>query len=338
MVFVGKHCADVINLLVPGEDALLLYYPKIPILGRSELPAALVFALIGYGLLAIKKRWTGQQVVALILDLPVEMQVLVSEKRPMTLDALARGQTLTWPQQLVNVVERLVFELADVLVSPSCDETDYLVQKHGLRRSKFVLERRHTYLPDYGRTLPAVQLNGENGLRVFYSGNLALPEVKETIGALLDLYGEAPASHFYLCGHGGQWIHDEVACKGLANVHYLGVLDHATHDAVAQACNVGLLLYDSAYYDMAAPAKYSAYVANGLAILSTDRSTLATFVREDGVGEAVAPAQVRSTLARWLRHPEQVAVYIEQAGQLRGKFTNGGYFQEWWDVVFPIAG
>ena len=150
---------------------------------------------------------------------------------------------------------------------------------------------------------------------------------------MIQVFKKFPASHFYLCGKNGEWINGEMEASKQKNIHYLGVLDYTTHDAVARQCDVGLLLYDHCYYDLAAPAKYSAYVANGLAVLSTDRVTLSNFVQEDQVGLALPLAELPAQLEQWLRFPQQVTPYQVQAQKLSQNFTQGTYMQEWFDKI-----
>ena len=120
---------------------------------------------------------------------------------------------------------------------------------------------------------------------------------------------------------------------GLDNVYYLGVLDYATHDTVARQCDVGLLLYTFAYAHLVPTSKYSAYVANGLAILSTDMVTLSEIIEEDQVGIAVPIQEFSTQLEQWLRFPEQVEPYKERAKQLSQNFGQGSYMQEWFDKI-----
>jgi UDP:flavonoid glycosyltransferase YjiC (YdhE family) len=49
--------------------------------------------------------------------------------------------------------------------------------------------------------------------------------------------------------------------------------------------------------------KYSAYLANGLAILSTDLRCVAENVRHDGVGQAMPIKELALELLRWATRP-----------------------------------
>ena len=49
--------------------------------------------------------------------------------------------------------------------------------------------------------------------------------------------------------------------------------------------------------------KYSAYLANGLAILSTDLRCVAENVKEDGVGQAMPIRELALELMRWATRP-----------------------------------
>jgi hypothetical protein len=50
--------------------------------------------------------------------------------------------------------------------------------------------------------------------------------------------------------------------------------------------------------------KYSAYLANGLAILSTDLRAVADNVRADGVGLTMPIAELALELLRWATRPQ----------------------------------
>ena len=332
-VFLKKQWSDIRDLLAPSEEILLFHYPKMPIIGRSFYTTVLLFAALGYGLLAMKKKVTGQRVVVLIQDLPTEQRLIQPSKSGPDLTQFYDWRQLPKSEWIFTGVERLIFKLADVIIAPSTMLADHIVRKHSLPAAKIRLKRRDIYTPVYESPAQQIELNHDGGPRVFYSGDLGLPALKKNLQQIMQAFQRFSSAHFYLCGKRGQWIHEEIKANGLQNIHYLGLLDYATHDAVLQRCDIGLLLYQHSYYDLMATAKYSAYVANGLAVLSTDLVTLSEILREDQVALALPMEKLANQLVQWLSFPEQIAPYRERAKQLSTNFKQGLYMQEWFDQI-----
>ncbi|MEE8251887.1 MAG: hypothetical protein V3R24_09120 [Gemmatimonadales bacterium] len=327
----GKGWADIRDLLAAGEETLLFHYPKMPIIGRSNYAKVLAFAALGYGLLAIKKTVTGQRAIVLIQDLPTEQRLIRPSSSVPDLTRFHNWRRLPKSEWALTAVERLIFKLADVVVAPSSMLADHIARKHSLPASKIVLKRRDIYAPTYDSAPKAIEVDSADGPRVFYSGDLGLPSLKRNLKAIIHAFRQFPSAHFYVCGKRREWIGKEVEIAGLKNVHYLGLLDYATHDAVLKRCHIGLLLYEHSYYDLMATAKYSAYVAKGLAVLSTDLVTLSEILREDRVGVASTIEELPTRLAHWLESPEELAPYRERARELSSNFVRGLYMQEWFD-------
>ena len=328
-----KQWHDMLDLLTPPEEVLLFHYPKMPFIGRSNAVKVLLAALLAYGLLSVKKRVSGQRVVVLIQDLPIEMCLIRPGDAVPDLSPFYHPKRLSSQDRLFTWIERLIFKMADTIISPSSFLTEHIIPKHGLSPQKIDLKRRDIYIPSYENAPQPVALNPDKGLRVFYSGDLGLPLAVEAIRQVMQVFQQFPLAHLYLCGQQGDWVREEAKSYNLANVHYLGVLDHATYDAVAEQCDVGLLIYQHSYYDLMATAKYSAYVANGLATLTTDLVTLSQMVKEDEVGLAVPFAELPTHLSRWLQHPEEVDPYKRRARQLSDNFRQGLYMLEWFEGI-----
>ena len=321
--FLHKQWRDIADLLSPDEEILLFHYPKIPIYGRSSLGKVLIFAVLGYGLLAVKTMLTGQKVAVLIQDLPAEQRLIGNLPAAPDLSRFQRLQRLPQSEWAGFVVERILFRSADWIIVPSRLLGEHIVQKHGLARAKILLKRRDIYMPRYDADPRQIELAAGPGPRIFYSGSLWLPEAIDNLKRIMWVLRGFPAAHFYLCGQGGRWVPGWVRENGIANVHYLGVLDYATHDAVVQKCDIGLLIYAHSYYDLMATAKYSAYVANGLAVLGTDLVTLTEMIAEDRVGEAVSEHELAARLVSWLLHPEQIQTYRAQRSPAEQRLSRG---------------
>jgi hypothetical protein len=171
------------------------------------------------------------------------------------------------------------------------------------------------------------------GVNVLYSGGLDT-RMEPAFREVLAVFKGHPDARLWICGGGQAQVAAWIDQAGVANARHLGVLDHATHDALAQRCDFGLLLYPRSFYnDMTPTMKYSGYAANGLAILSTDLATVADNLREDGIGRAVPVTEVPGELGRWLDEPARFERYRASAGNLAHKFRQGVYMQEWFDQV-----
>lgn len=336
--FLTQQWRDIRNLLAPDEEVLFFFFPKIPLAGHSDTVKVLLFALVGYGLLALKKRLSGQRVAVLILDLPLEQRLMtqpVQSAQDLQRE-LARFydlRQLNWPDRLFTWVERVLFKQADVIVSLSKLMTEHLQRKHGLPADKICPRGRNFYLPSYDQPPQDIQVADGDGLRVFYSGDLVRPTTVANLKRVMRVFRDFPTSHLYVCGQRGDWVRDEAQVLGLSNVHYLGILDYATHDAVARQCDVGLLLYTFAYANLVPTSKYSAYVANGLAVLSANSITLSENIQADQVGQAVPVQHLPEQLERWLQTPEQIESFKKRAQQLSANFFHGSYMQEWFDEI-----
>jgi len=339
--FLLAQWLDVKRVLAPDEDVLLFVYPKVPFLGHSEFTIVRLLALACFGLLALKRRLTGQRIVVLITDLPQEQRAMTEaadsrQALAAQLDRFCARRGMVWRDRVERAVEGLLFRTAQDVVSLSPLMTQHIIRKHRLPQSKICLRGRNAYAPAHAGKLPAIDLHPANGLRVFYSGGLDTPSVKGALRRIMPLFREFPESHLYVAGRNGGWVQGEAQAAAPDNVRYLGALDYASHDAVARQCDLGLILYSAAYCHLVLTSKYSAYVANGLAVLSSDMISLAEILAEDGVGLCVPAEQMPAQLAAWLNAPHLIAPYRERARQLRGRYWTGIYFQKWFSEV--IAG
>ncbi|MCG3209579.1 MAG: hypothetical protein FOGNACKC_03206 [Anaerolineae bacterium] len=327
--FFRKQWQDTRDLLWIDDEILLFHYPKMPFIGRSGAIKVLLFAVLGYGLLGLKKKITGQRIVVLIQDLPTEQKLIPPTETEPDLNPFYSLRTLPWPHRYFTLVERLIFKIGDTIISPSNLLTGHIIKKHNLTVDKIKLKRRDIYMPSYEAPPQKIQLDPADKIRAFYSGDLGLAVVQKNLLDIIKVFAINPQAGFYLCGRHGEWLTQEIKERDLKNVHYFGVLDHATHDAVARQCDIGLLLYQHSYYDLMATAKYSAYVANKLVILSTNLITLSTIINEDKVGFALPASKLPAQLNLWLQHNNQINQYKNNCQELQPSFFNGTYMEGW---------
>jgi hypothetical protein len=115
----------------------------------------------------------------------------------------------------------------------------------------------------------------------------------------------APATRLHVCGPGREAVEEWLHELDVPNVRHHGQIGVAEHDWLAQRCDVGLILYptDNPYNHLTPTMKYSAYLANGLAVLSTDLERVAENIHQDGVGLAMPIRELSVELMRWATKP-----------------------------------
>jgi hypothetical protein len=337
--FLSEQLEEIRNLIIPGEKTLLFVYPKMPFLGYSGDLRSVPFAVVGYILLSLKKKLTHSSIVLLISDMPIEQRLLTktitsSSELDRQLERCTDQNQLGWKEKVLAIFEKFIFKRADAIISLSPKMTEHILRKHAVLRSKIILRGRNLYLPVYSKDPEKISLDKDSGLRIFYSGDLIRDSTITNLKKIFQVVRNFPSTHFYLCGRDGEWIVPETESQDIHNVHYLGPLDYATHDAIAHQCDVGLIVYSIAYAHLVPTAKYSAYIANGLAVLSTNLITLSQIIQEDGTGISTSIEKLPTVLAQWLEDPKQIKKYKERAAQLSIKFTKGVCMQFWFDELF----
>ena len=301
-------------------DVHVLVYPKLPVLAFTDKPWLLRATRFFYHAWARRVTRRGQRIAVIVEDLPAEQGFGPSAPEK------ASART---PQKML---EQAVFCSSNALVVASQRFADYILTKHPVDRGRIMVFRRNIYMPPQALAA-SCPVEPVAGINVLYSGGLD-ERMALTFREVLAVFARHSNAQFWICGpgqsHVTQWI-DEVGAK---NARHLGTLDHATHDALAQNCDFGLLLYPRSFYnDMTPTMKYSGYAANGLAILSTDLATVADNLREDGIGRAAPVTEVPGELERWLDQPARFERYRASARDLAHTFRQGVYMQEWLDQV-----
>ncbi len=138
----------------------------------------------------------------------------------------------------------------------------------------------------------------------FYSGPVDA-QVATNFREILRSIRNAPGTMLHVCGPGREALREWLVELDVPNVTHYGQLGIADHDWLARRCDVGLILYpsDNPYNHTTPTLKYSAYLANGLAVLSTDLRCVADNVRADGVGQAMPIRELALELLRWATRP-----------------------------------
>ena len=320
--------------LLLGQPAGLYYlvYPKVPLVAFGVPTWLLPCAILGYLLFWLRKKLTGAAVVVEIEDLPVENGYLRASETVPDLDR-CRWRRLTLPEKLYTLLEWVIFHSADHIIHPSPAFSGHVAAKFAIPAERMRLYRREIYMPSYTSEPRLGPLPDLRRVNVFYSGNLTLDFLVPNLRQVIEAIAGLPDACLYVCGSDGAWIEEWCHQRGQDNVHYLGLLSHADHDAAARQCQVGLMLYGHSYADFKCTAKYPAYVANGLAVLSTDLHYLSQVIAEDGAGKALPMNELVAELARWVAQPELIEPYRSRAQTLSREYLRGTYMAEWFEPL-----
>lgn len=319
-----------LGLLVgqPG-DMYYLVYPKVPMVAYGVSFWTWPFALLGYALLWLRRKVTGLRVVIEIEDLPIERNHLGVSSRAPDLSSCLWRHLNRW-ERMHTILEWVIFHSAGRILHPSQPFSDHVAAKFGLPQQRMGLYRREIYMPTYEDEVRIGRLPDLREMNFFYSaGSLAEGFRGANLETVVDAFADLPDAALYLCGRDGEWIEARCQERAQSNVHYLGLLSYADHDAAARQCQVGLLLYTNSYDDFKCTAKYPAYVANGMAVLSTDLLYLSRIIEEDKVGQALPMDQLVTELCHWAKWPEIIKPYRQQAHQLAPRYLDGTYMAEW---------
>jgi hypothetical protein len=286
--------AELIRPLSDRADYLLFVYPKLPVLAHVEEPHMLDVARHALQILSLRSRLFGPRIVVVVEDLPIEL----AEGR-----ARAGGQPARIDAVRIRAIEHTLFRAAYRLIVPS-GLLEPIRKHHGLDPQRFRTFRRNIYLPG-GAPAAEPPFEFEGGrVNFFYSGSVDA-HVASNFREILRSIRNAPETRLHVCGPGREAVEEWMAELKVPNVRHHGQLSVAQHDWLAQRCDVGLILYpsDNPYNHLTPTMKYSAYLANGLAILSTDLRCVAENVRHDGVGQAMPIKELALELLRWATRP-----------------------------------
>ena len=316
--FLARLIRDYIDWYKVQADIHILVYPKLPVAAFTDMPLLLHATRWLWQCWSRRVHRRGQRIAVIVEDLPAEQGFSVSVPEA----AVAASPA--------NRLEHVVFGAADLLVVPSGRMAEYIQHKHVLRAGKISIFSRNIYMPPATAQVPCPVSMGA-GVNVLYSGSLD-QRMGPVFRQVLAIVGRYPAADLWVCGPGRDYVSAWISEARVPNAHHLGILDHAAHDALARCCDFGLLLYPRSFYNDITPImKYTAYAANGLAILGTDLATVKDNIDEDGIGRALSLSDLYGELECWLDQPSVFSQYKRQAEHLAPAFRRGVYMQEWFD-------
>lgn len=315
---------EIARLLRDRSRYLLFIYPQLPILAHVGDPALMAAARRAYQALRARRALTRQRIIVIVEHLPVEMARGLE---------MAGGQAARIDEKRVRAIESTVFRSAHRLIAPE-GLAEALRERHHVPAERLRTFRRNIYLPGFSAAEdPPIEF--ESGtVNFFYSGTVD-PHVAPNFREMLRAIRNAPDTRLHVCGPGRDAVREWLEELDVPNVRHHGRLGVAEHDWLASRCDVGLILYptDNPYNHLIPTMKYSAYLANGLAVLSTDLRRVAENIRADGVGQAMPIRELAMELLRWATRPNLWITAKENAEAHAALVRSGSEFTAWIDEL-----
>ena len=303
---------------------LAFVYPQLPVFAYMQGPSMLARLRRALQVLSAKSRLTRQRIVVVVMDLPVEMD----EGR-----AVADGRVSDIDEKRIHEIEHTLFRAAWRIVAPT-GLANYIADREGIDRDFIVDYRRAPYLPATALDAPPPIEFDKGEVNFFYSGHVdshVAPNFREVLRSIRN----APKTRLHVCGPGRDAVREWLVELDVPNVRHHGQLGPAEHDWLAQQCDVGLILYptEDSYSHLRPTLKYSSYLANGLAILSTDLLSVAENVRQDRVGQAMPIRELALEVLRWSTKPKLWAGAKTRAAQLSDEIRMAPELRDWIRVI-----
>ncbi|UCF18245.1 MAG: hypothetical protein JSU87_09790 [Gemmatimonadota bacterium] len=315
----GHETTTLGHALYDSARYLLFVYPLIPLPGSAGTRVSPPLAKTIFRALRMKARLTRQRILVLVHELPIEMQ----EGK-----ALAGEPTPGFDTAGMRATEAALLGAAHRLALPAAFATP-IQERHGVEPHRIFTFHRHPYLETADPRNPPTQFD-RGAVNFLYSGAVD-SSVASNFREILKAIRNAPATRLHVCGPGREAVEGWLDELDVPNVRHYGHLDADSHDWLARRCDVGLILHpsDNSYNHLRPTLKYSAYLANGLAVLSTDLKAVAANIRADGVGLAMPIRELAVELMRWATRP---ALWSEKKGKATEHGTvlrSGGEVRSW---------
>jgi hypothetical protein len=304
---------------------LAFVYPQLPVFAYTQGPSMLARLRRALQVLAAKSRLTRQRIVVVVMDLPVEMD----EGR-----ASADGRVSDIDDKRIHEIEHTLFRAAWRIAAP-VGLARHIADRHGIDRDHIIDYRRTPYLPTGSLDSPPPIELDKGDVNFFYSGHVdshVAPNFREVLRSIRN----APKTRLHVCGPGRDAVREWLVELDVANVRHHGLLGPAEHDWLAQQCDVGLILYpaEDSYSHLRPTLKYSSYLANGLAVLSTDLRSVSENIRQDSVGQAMPIRELALEVLRWSTKPKLWAGAKTRAAQLSEEIRSAAELR---DLIREIA-
>jgi hypothetical protein len=311
---------DLRRLLSDRSRHALLLYPHIPGVVHGREATAAPLARRAYQTLGFRARLTRRRILVFVAELPLERAAG---------RARADGRSAPPEPKGRREIEAALFRIAHRLIVPAGFARP-IEERHGVDPSRIHTFRRFPY-PAESPLSEDPPLEFEPGsVNFFYSGSVDA-HVASNFRAVLKSIRNAPATRLHVCGPGRDAVREWLDELDAPNVRHYGQLGVAEHDWLARRCDVGLILEpgESPYDQLRPTLKYSAYLANGLAVLATDLERVAENVREDGVGQAMPIRELELELLRWATRPKLWRDAKARAAELAPTIRRGADLRPW---------
>jgi glycosyltransferase involved in cell wall biosynthesis len=149
-------------------------------------------------------------------------------------------------------------------------------------------------------TLPSLAIPQlESGFPVVFAGNVGTAQAVEVIVEAAMLVQSTPDIQFVVFGQGSrwEWMRNQIATRGLKNLHLMGQYPVETMPRVMQKAGALLVtLADEPIFALTVPNKVQAYLASGRPIVACLNGEGARLIEESRAGFSV-PAQNATALA-----------------------------------------
>lgn len=328
-----KISKDIWFLCRPGKTTkILFFYPAIPLVPTTSNLKFVVASLV-YSYLFHMMKKKNIPIITLVLDLPVEQERLLGVRAIKTNPFLYKR------------FERRIFNNSSFILTASPWFEQQVYKGSDVKRKSIMRYERSPYYVDYkkgaqrGLEEEMQRIIVQHSPIAFYSGDLRRNNERIWVERVIKVFQSARIKErtpaFIVCGAGGEWI-EEMKCS---NTYYLGYLDKASHDYVAKKASFGLMVYPNrGYYKYTPTTKYSAYIANGLPILSIESETITSSLKVDGTGESVGEEHFEETLIAWLNNSELFTRYLQPVKDKSAWFRDHGPVKEWLNDVLEERG
>lgn len=313
---------DALRLLRDPARYRLVAYPFAPLLDSTGQPPLPRLARRAYRLAALSP--SRRRLVVVVKDLPLDR----AEGR-----SAAGGPATRLAADRVRGLEAVLFGAAHRVVLPQ-GLTEVVADRYGVSADRLRGYRRHAYegaMPLEGE--PPLEFDS-GSVNFFFSGGVdgqVAPGFREVLRSIRN----APQTRLHVCGPGRDSVRKWLGELDVPNVRHHGRLGVAEHDRLASRCDVGLILdpRENPYNHRVVTLQYSAYLANGLAVLSTDLRQVTECLKLDGAGLAMPLKELALETLRWATRPNLWAEAKEKARAAAADVRAGADHQAWIDEL-----
>lgn len=164
---------------------------------------------------------------------------------------------------------------------------------------------------------------GQYRCAIFYSGELSREYEKRKLIEIFPKLDNDTA--MILCGGNGEWITDGFPSK---NIRYIGYINSESHDAIAEKCSYGVILYPNrGYYRLTPTSKLTTYINAHLPVLAIETDTNSPIFKNNDIGECVKEEKIVERLCEWCKD-ETYSKYKDGVITTSRKIDSAVYFNQ----------